>query len=172
MAVRFEFDYGVGALLSSIHDIVLTIGFYVILGMFGVGTGQFTAPMIASVLLVLGYSINDTIIVFDRIREELKLRPDMSLYDIVNLSINKTLTRTLITSGTTLIATVALFLLGTGVIIDFSLVFLVGIVVGTYSSIFIATPIFFWWHKGAREKAESREEIKRDWMEEPQKKKA
>ena len=172
VAVRFEFDYGVGALLSSIHDIVLTIGFYVILGMFGVGTGQFTAPMIASVLLVLGYSINDTIIVFDRIREELKLRPDMSLYDIVNLSINKTLTRTLITSGTTLIATVALFLLGTGVIIDFSLVFLVGIVVGTYSSIFIATPIFFWWHKGAREKAESREEIKRDWMEEPQKKKA
>jgi SecD/SecF fusion protein len=155
VALRFEFGYGIGAITASIHDILMTIGMYVFLGEFcGFGSGQFTAPMIASILMTVGYSINDTIVVFDRIREELDLNPQMSLRDVVHLAVNRTLSRTLLTSITTLLATLALYIWGSGVIVDLSLVFLLGILTGTFSSIFIASPVFYWYHKGDRRKVE------------------
>ena len=168
IAVRFEFSYGIGALVATFHDVILTIGLYIILGLFGVGSGQFSAPMVAAILTVMGYSINDKIVVFDRIREELVLKPKMSLRDIINYSINRTLSRTMLTSLSTFIAALALFVFGTGIIVDFSLVFMLGIVVGTYSSIFIASPVFYWWNKGNRAKVEKESapaNLKKEWEE-------
>ncbi len=165
VAVRFEFSYGVGAIVATVHDVVLTVGLYVILGLWGVGSGQFSAAMIAAVLMVMGYSINDKIVVFDRIREELTLKPTMTLRDIINYAINRTLSRTLLTSLSTFLAALALFLFGTGIIVDFSLVFMLGIVVGTFSSIFIASPVFYWWNKGSRAKVakESDKQVVHEW---------
>ncbi len=154
VAFRFEFSYGIGALVATFHDVIMCIGLYVFFGLLGVGSGQFSAPMVAAVLMVMGYSINDKIVVFDRIREELELKPTMSLKDVVNYSINRTLSRTLLTSVTTFLAAVALFIFGTGIIVDFSLVFIIGIIVGTFSSIFIASPVFYWWNKGNRDRVE------------------
>ncbi|MEO0794199.1 MAG: protein translocase subunit SecD [Verrucomicrobiota bacterium] len=151
VAVRFEIGYGVGAVVATVHDIMMSIGVYVILGqLLGIGSGQFSAPMVAAILMIVGYSINDTIVVFDRIREELELNPAMKLFDVVNLAISRTLSRTLLTSITTFVAALALFIFGVGVVTDFALVFLIGILTGTFSSIFIASPVFFWWHKGDR----------------------
>ena len=106
--------------------------------------------MIAAILMTLGYSINDTIVVFDRVREELDLNPGMNLRKVVHLSINRVLNRTVLTSLTTLFASLTLFLFGAGVIKDFALVFLIGIITGTFSSVFIASPVFYWYHKGDR----------------------
>ena len=143
----------------------MTIGLYVLLGLAGIGSGQFTAPMVAAILMVIGYSINDSIVVFDRIREELTLNPGMNLKKIVNNAINRTLARTILTSLTTMLASLALYIFAAGVIIDFALVFLIGIITGTFSSIFIASPVFFWWHKGDRRHVEEQHDIvpKRDW---------
>lgn len=165
VAVRFEFSYGVGAIVATVHDVVLTVGLFVIFGLWGIGTGQFSAAMIAAVLMVMGYSINDKIVVFDRIREELTLKPTMTLRDIINYAINRTLSRTLLTSLSTFLAALALFLFGTGIIVDFSLVFMLGIVVGTFSSIFIASPVFYWWNKGSRAKVakESDKQVVHEW---------
>jgi SecD/SecF fusion protein len=151
VAVRFEFGFGIGALVATIHDILMTVGIYVLLG------GQFSAPMVAAILMIVGYSINDTIVVFDRIREELQLNPLMKLRDVVHLAINRTLSRTVLTSGTTLLASFALYFYATGIISDFALIFIIGIITGTFSSIFIASPVFFWWHKGDRKHVEERE---------------
>lgn len=136
VAFRFEFAYGVGAVVSILHDVIITIGIYILCGK------QFSAPMVASILMIIGYSINDKIVIFDRIREERKINPNSNLIKLVNSSINKTLSRTMLTSLTTLLASLVLCILGTGVIIDLAFVFTVGIIVGTYSSIFIASPIF------------------------------
>jgi len=165
VALRFEFGYGVGAVVATIHDVLMTIGLYVLLGLAGIGSGQFTAPMVAAILMVIGYSINDSIVVFDRIREELMLNPGMNLKKIVNNAINRTLARTILTSLTTMLASLALYIFAAGVIIDFALVFLIGIITGTFSSIFIASPVFFWWHKGDRRHVEEQHDIvpKRDW---------
>ncbi|PWM30415.1 MAG: protein translocase subunit SecDF [Verrucomicrobia bacterium] len=165
VAVRFEFSYGIGAIVATVHDVVLTVGLYVILGLWGVGSGQFSAAMIAAVLMVMGYSINDKIVVFDRIREELTLKPTMTLRDIINYAINRTLSRTLLTSLSTFLAALALFIFGTGIIVDFSLVFMLGIVAGTFSSIFIASPVFYWWNKGSRAKVakESDKQVVHEW---------
>lgn len=149
IAFRFEWGYGIGALVSTIHDIVVTVGLFVLIG------GEFSAPMVASVLMIIGYSINDTIVVFDRIREELDLNPTLSLGAVINLSINRTLSRTLLTSFTTLVSALALYIFGAGVINDFALVFVLGIFIGTFSSIFIASPVFYWWHKGDRRRVSS-----------------
>lgn len=155
VAVRFEFGYGIGAVVATVHDILMTVGVYIFLGKFlGIGSGQFSAPMIASILMIVGYSINDTIVVFDRIREELTLNPGLNLRKVVNLAINRTLARTILTSLTTMLATLSLYLFGAGVVVDFSLVFLIGIITGTFSSIFIASPVFFWYHKGDRKKVQ------------------
>ena len=151
VALRFEFGYGLGAVVATIHDVFMTVGLFVIFG------GQFTAPMLAAILMIVGYSINDTIVVFDRIREELGLDPDATLTDIVHKSINRVLSRTVWTSLTTLLAAGTLWIFGAGVIQDFAMIFVFGILTGTFSSIFIATPIFFWWHKGDRSHVEANE---------------
>ncbi len=167
VALRFEIGFGVGAVVALFHDILMAIGLYVIFGMFGLGSGLFSSPMIAAVLMTVGYSINDKIVVFDRIREELPLNPTMSLYDVIRKSINKTFSRTILTSLTTFFAALALFVFGTGIIKDFSLIFLLGIITGTFSSIFIASPIFYAWHKGKRKNVEDAQdvEIKHEWEE-------
>jgi SecD/SecF fusion protein len=155
VALRYEWGYGIGAMVSTMHDGFMTVGCFVILGkLCGVGSGQFTESMIASILMVLGYSINDTIVVFDRIREELNLNPTMHLTDVIHLAINRTLSRTILTSLTTFLATLALFIFAAGVVVDYALIFMIGIITGTFSSIFIASPIFFWYHHGDRKIAE------------------
>ena len=165
VALRFEWGYGIGAVVSTVHDGLMTVGGFVILGnVFHIGTGQFNESMIASILMVLGYSINDTIVVFDRIREELQLNPTMHLRDVINLSVNLTLSRTILTSLTTFLATLALFIFGAGVVVDYALVFLLGIVTGTYSSIFIASPIFYWYHRGQRDVVEAKsDKVTYEW---------
>lgn len=155
VALRFEFGFGLGALVSSAHDVLVTIALYFALGEFlNIGSGQFTAPMIAAVLMTVGYSINDTIVIFDRIREELQLNPGTNLKRVVHIAINQTLTRTILTSATTMFAALALALFGAGVIPDFALVFLIGVLTGTFSSLFIASPVFYWYHKGDRKSVE------------------
>ena len=155
VALRFEMGYGVGAVVATLHDVLMTIGIFVLCGQFGLFvSGQFTAPMIAAILMIVGYSINDTIVVFDRIREELELNPGTDLRSIINLAISRVFSRSLLTSITTLLAAVSLYVFGAGIINDFSFVFIVGIVTGTFSSIFIASPVFYWWHRGDRRHVE------------------
>jgi len=158
VAFRFEVGYGVGAVVATIHDVLMTIGIFVLFGQLGLFvSGQFSAPMLAAILMIVGYSINDTIVVFDRIREELELNPGSDLRSIINLAISRVFPRTLLTSATTLLAALSLYIFGAGVINDFSFVFIIGILTGTFSSIFIASPIFFWWHKGDRRHVEEHE---------------
>ena len=148
VALRFEVGFGVGAMISTIHDIVVVTGLYLICG------GQFSASMIAAILMVAGYSINDTIVVFDRIREELANNPGMKLSDVINLSINRTLSRTLLTSVTVFLSAISLAVFGAGDVAEYGKVFILGVIVGTFSSIYIASPIFYWWHKGDRKRVE------------------
>jgi SecD/SecF fusion protein len=154
VAFRFEFGFGLGAVTSTVHDILMTIGVFVLFDR------QFTAPMVAAILLIAGYSINDTIVVFDRIREELKVNPDTKLRDVINNAINKVFTRSILTSATTFLASIALFIWGGGVINDLAFTFLVGVITGTFSSIFIASPIFYWYHKGDRKHVERHQDAK------------
>lgn len=160
VAMRFELSYGVGAVFALLHDTLITIGLYIALG------HQFTAPMVAAVLMVIGYSINDTIIIFDRIREEIKSNLSLTLAQVINLAINKTLSRTLITSLTTFIPACALYVFCSGIVSDYALVFLLGIFVGTFSSIFIASPVFYFWNKGDRKRLDTKpsDEVTYDWM--------
>jgi SecD/SecF fusion protein len=158
VALRFEVGYGVGAVVATIHDVLMTIGIFVLFGEMGLFvSGQFTAPMLAAILMIVGYSINDTIVAFDRIREELELNPGTDLRSIINLAINRVFSRTLLTSITTLLAATSLYVFGAGVINDLAFVFIIGILTGTFSSIFIASPILFWWHKGDRRHVEERQ---------------
>ena len=159
VAFRFEFGFGVGAVVASVHDILMTIGVFVLSGR------QFSAPMVAAILSIAGYSINDTIVVFDRIREELRLNPDMKLRDVINLGINRVFSRSVMTSFTAFLAALALFVFGTGVMNDLSFTFIVGIITGTFSSIFIASPIFYWWHTGDRKHVEAHADVapKYEW---------
>ncbi len=154
IAFRFEIGYGIGAIVATIHDILLTIGVFVL-----VPGHQFTAPMIAAILLIVGYSLNDTIVVFDRIREELQMRPTSKLKEVINIAINAVISRSLLTSITTLLAAGSLLIFGTGVINDIAFTFTIGILTGTFSSIFIASPVFFWWHKGDRRSVETSHDV-------------
>ncbi|MCX6944996.1 MAG: protein translocase subunit SecD [Verrucomicrobiota bacterium] len=159
IAFRFEFGFGIGAMVSSLHDILMTIGIFVLTG------HQFSAPMVAAILCIAGYSINETVVVFDRIREELKLNPTGSLRDIVNSAINKVFARTIMTATTTFLAALALYLFGGGVLRDISFTFLVGIVTSTFSAIFVAAQVFYWWHKGDRKHVEAHADVapKYEW---------
>lgn len=158
VALRFEVGYGVGAVIATVHDVLMTVGIFVLFGELGLFvSGQFTAPMLAAILMIVGYSINDTIVVFDRIREELDLNPGTDLRNIINQSISRVFSRTLLTSITTLLAAASLYIFGAGVINDLAFVFIVGILTGTFSSIFIASPVFYWWHKGDRRHVEERQ---------------
>jgi preprotein translocase subunit SecF len=135
----FEFKYAMGAIVALIHDVTITVG------IFSLFDKEFTLPIVAALLTIVGYSLNDTIIVFDRIRENLRKYHKEPLTTILNRSINETLSRTILTSGTTLIVVAALYILGGGIIHDFSFALLVGILIGTYSSIFVASPILLAW---------------------------
>ena len=144
VAFRYEFSFAVGAVVAIIHDILMTSGWFFLTGR------ELSAPIVAAVLTIIGFSINDTIVIFDRIREDLKLGVRGSFKEVMNQALNQTLSRTIITSGTVFLATLSLYLFGGGVINDFAFTFLVGIVTGTYSSIYIASALVLWWHKGQR----------------------
>ena len=146
VALRYEFSFAIGAVIAVIHDILLTIGCYCIANM--VSGRQFNATVLAALLTIIGFSINDKVVIFDRIRENLKLGARGTFKEIINQALNQTLSRTIITSGTVFIATVCLFIWGGGVINDFAFTFLIGIITSTYSSIYIASVIVLWKHKG------------------------
>jgi len=135
----FEFKYAMGAIVAIMHDVTVTVG------IFSIFDKEFTLPIVAALLTIIGYSLNDTIIVFDRIRENLRKYHKEPLTVIINRSINETLSRTILTSLTTLVVVVALFVLGGGIIHDFSFALLIGVLVGTYSSIYVASPILLAW---------------------------
>lgn len=144
VAFRYEFSFAVASVVALLHDVLITLGIYFLSGR------QLTAPMVAAILTIIGYSINDKIVIMDRIREDLKLGVRGSFRELIDIALNQTLSRTIITGGASIMATLALFLFGGGVINDFAFTFLVGILSGTYSSLFIAAPIVLWWHKGQR----------------------
>jgi len=132
---RFEWQFGVGAVVALIHDVIMTIGVFALLGL------EFNLSTVAAILTIAGYSINDTVVVYDRVRENLRKYKVMKLEDVLNLSLNDTLSRTLLTSITTLIALLILFFWGGEVIKGFSFAMIWGVLVGTYSSIFVAAPL-------------------------------
>jgi preprotein translocase subunit SecF len=139
IAFRFEWIYGVAAVIAVFHDTIITIG------LFSLFNKQISLTVVAALLTLVGYSMNDTIVVFDRIRENLRLVRRESLSNIINLSVNQTLSRTILTSGLTFLTAISLFLFGGQVLNSFSFALVVGIIVGTYSSIFIASPILVFW---------------------------
>lgn len=141
-----SFQYSAVALLITLHDIIIPIGVFALLGKF-YGT-QVTIPIVVGLLTVLGYSINDTIVVFDRIRENIQRRTGVDLADTVNKSIQQTFGRSVNTSFTVLLVLVALYFFGGATLKDFSLVLIIGVVAGTYSSIFLAPPLLVWWKQG------------------------
>ena len=143
---RYEFSFALGAILAIIHDILMTMGIFFIWG------GELSAPVMAALLTIIGFSINDTIVIFDRIREDLKLGLPGTFTEIMNGAIAKTLSRTIITSGTTLLAAGSLFFLGGGAIHSFAFILLAGVLTGTFSSIFIAGSLVLWRNKGEKPK--------------------
>ena len=136
---RFELQYAIAAIIALAHDVLVTLGAFSILDK------EFTLVIVAAFLAIIGYSLNDTIVVFDRIRENIRRRGKNTLVQTINASINQTLSRTILTSGTTLMVVMALFFFGGEIIHDFSFALLVGILVGTYSSIFIASVFLVYW---------------------------
>ncbi len=136
--VRFEWQFGVGALFALVHDVTLT------LGLFAVTQMEFDLNIVAALLTLIGYSLNDTIVIYDRIRENMKKFRRMPLPELLDLSVNETLSRTIVTSGSVLITLVALLLLGPNVIFGFTAAITLGIFVGTYSSIYMSAPILIW----------------------------
>jgi preprotein translocase subunit SecF len=141
-----ELKYAMGAIVALIHDVTITVGIFSIFGK------EFTLPIIAALLTIIGYSLNDTIIVFDRIRENLRKHHKHALDFVINRSVNETLSRTILTSLTTLAVVVTLFLFGGGIIHDFAFALMVGVLVGTYSSIYVASPILLAWQKSRKNK--------------------
>lgn len=135
VAWRFEWRFALGAVIALVHDVLVTVGFFSLLGL------EFSLPVLAAVLAVIGYSLNDTIVVFDRIRENFRKMRKGTIVDIMNSAINQTLRRTLLTSLTTLLVVVTLILLGGEIIKGFAVALFIGILVGTYSSIFVASPV-------------------------------
>jgi preprotein translocase subunit SecF len=136
---RFEFRFAVGAIIALIHDVGITLGAFSLFGK------EIDLPIIAAFLAIIGYSLNDTIIVYDRIRENMGKLHKESFGFIINRSINETLSRTILTSGTTLLVVLALFIFGGGVIHNFAFALLIGVLVGTYSSVFVASPLLIYW---------------------------
>jgi SecD/SecF fusion protein len=138
VTIRFEFSFAIGAVVALLHDVVITLGIFSLIG------GELSLVMVGAILTIAGYSINDTIVVFDRIREGLKHGERGSIQSLMNVSINETLSRTVLTGGTTLLSVAALYFFGGAVLRDFSFAILVGILVGTYSSIYVAAPVVLW----------------------------
>jgi len=139
IAVRFEFRFGIAAAAATFHDVLVVLGLFTLLGK------EINLLLVTALLTLAGYSLNDTVVVFDRIRENLRKRHRESLEEVINRAINQVLSRTLITSGTTLLTLAALTVWGGEVLHDFALALLIGIVVGTYSSIFVASALVLVW---------------------------
>jgi preprotein translocase SecF subunit len=144
ITMRFEFGFALGAIVSLFHDVLFTLGVYCLFDR------QVSLTIVAALLTIIGYSVNDTIVIMDRIRENLKLDQKRSFVEICNLSINQTLSRTVLTHVTVTLATLALFIFGGGAINDFAFCMLIGMVVGIYSTVYIATPVTLAWHRGRR----------------------
>ena len=142
---RFEWQFSIGAISALVHDIIITIGVFSLLQL------EFNLSIIAALLTIVGYSLNDTVVIYDRIREELRKYKKMPLFELVNQALNLTLSRTLMTSITTLLALMSLYLFGGEVIKGFTFAMIWGVLIGTYSSIFIASPILI------------KLNVKRDW---------
>jgi len=153
---RFKLNYAVSAIVAIIHDVLFLTGFI------GVMQLEFSTATIAAVLTIIGYSLNDTIVIFDRIRENTRLIKDKSFMEVINISITQSLSRTLITSITTFIAVLFIFVIGTGTIKTFALSLIVGIIVGTYSSIYIASTILLGWHDRVARKARTKVSVSKE----------
>jgi preprotein translocase subunit SecF len=139
VAFRFKFNFGVGATIATFHDVLAVLGIFYLMGR------EINLILVTALLTIAGYSLTDTVVVFDRIRENMKVRHKEPLESIMNASINEVLSRTIITSVTVLLTSVALFFFGGEVIHDFALAMIMGVVIGTYSSIFIASPTVLLW---------------------------
>jgi len=133
--IRFEWQFSLGAIIALFHDIVITLGFFSLLNL------EINLSIVAAVLTIVGYSMNDTVVIFDRVRENLKKFSDVKIDEITNISINETLSRTIITSITTLLALTSIFVFGGAILKGFSFAMILGVIIGTYSSIYIANPI-------------------------------
>ena len=133
--IRFEWQFSLGAILALFHDVIIT------LGLFSLFSLEINLSIVAAVLTIVGYSMNDTVVIYDRVRENLRKFSDIKIYELTNISINETLSRTIITSATTLLALVSIYLFGGEILKGFSLAMIMGVIFGTYSSIYIANPI-------------------------------
>ena len=133
--IRFEWQFSLGAILALFHDVIITLGFFSLFSL------EINLSIVAAVLTIVGYSMNDTVVIFDRVRENLKKHADIEIFDLTNISINETLSRTLITSTTTLLALFSIFFFGGEILKGFSLAMILGVIFGTYSSIYIANPV-------------------------------
>ena len=133
--IRFEWQFSLGAIAAIFHDGIITLGFFSILNL------EINLSIVAAVLTIVGYSMNDTVVIFDRVRENLKKFSDIKIFDLTNISINETLSRTIITSATTLLALLSIFIFGGEILKGFSFAMILGVIIGTYSSIYIANPI-------------------------------
>ena len=133
--IRFEWQFSLGAILALFHDVIITLGFFSLLNL------EINLSIVAAVLTIVGYSMNDTVVIYDRVRENLRKFSDIKIFELTNISINETLSRTIITSFTTLLALVSIYLFGGEILKGFSLAMIMGVVFGTYSSIYIANPI-------------------------------
>ena len=133
--IRFEWQFSLGAIIALFHDVIITLGIFSLFSL------EINLSIVAAVLTIVGYSMNDTVVIFDRVRENLKKYSDIKIFEITNISINQTLSRTLITSITTLLALTSIYLFGGEILKGFSLAMILGVIFGTYSSIYIANPI-------------------------------
>ena len=133
--IRFEWQFSIGAIIALFHDVILTIGVFSLFSL------EINLSIVAAILTIVGYSMNDTVVIFDRVRENLKKFMDIKIFELTNISINETLSRTIITSATTLLALLSIFIFGGEILKGFSLAMILGVVFGTYSSIYIANPI-------------------------------
>ena len=158
ITVRFEFKFAVAAVVGLVHDVIITLGVLALFHKLGLPV-QIDLQVVGAIMTIIGYSLNDTIIVFDRIREDIKLLRKLSFKEIINHALNVTLSRTLMTSGTTLLVLLALVFLGGQSIFAFSLVMTIGVLVGTLSSLFIASPVLLYFHN--REVQQQHEDLKR-----------
>ena len=133
--IRFEWQFSLGAILAIFHDVIITLGIFSLFSL------EINLSIVAAVLTIVGYSMNDTVVIYDRVRENLKKFADIKIFDLTNISINETLSRTIITSATTLLALVSIYIFGGEILKGFSLAMILGVIFGTYSSIYIANPI-------------------------------